>query len=173
MKINKLFIFSLPVLFILGSISHFVYEFTGKLTIIGLFFPVNESIYEHTKLAIVPLLLFYIYGLKNKPNITKWICCFLVSLIITILLIPMLYYFYTGSFGFESVIVDVIIYFISISCGQMLSLHVYNRGTKFFDIKLSGVIIITYFILNIIFTVDPPHLPIFFDQVSNTYGINN
>ena len=109
-KFNRLFIFSLPVLFILGSLSHFIYKWTGEISLFGLFFPVNESIYEHTKLAIVPLLIFYIFGLRNKPNVTKWIFCFLISLFTTILLIPMLYYFYTGAFGVESVIVDIIIY---------------------------------------------------------------
>lgn len=161
-RISKLFIFSLPILYVLGSLSHFIYEWSGNNIIIGLFFPVNESIYEHTKLAIIPLLIFYIYGLKNKPNINKWIFSFLISLLTSILLMSMLYYFYTGAFGFESLIIDIIIYFISITCGQMLSLHVYNKGSKIPNIKISLVLIITYFILNIIFTIDSPHLPFFY-----------
>ena len=160
-RINKIFIFSLPILYIIGGLSHFIYEWTGNNALIGLFFPINESIYEHTKLAIFPLLIFYIYGLKNKPNIKKWTFSLLISLFTTILLMPMLYYFYTCSFGFESLIIDILIYFISITCGQMIALHVYNRGTKIPDIKISLVLIVTYFILNIIFTIDPLQLPRF------------
>lgn len=162
-KVNKLFIFSLPILYVLGGLSHFVYEWSGNNVIIGLFFPINESIYEHTKLAIIPLLLFYTYGLFYKPYISKWIFLFLISLFSTILLIPMLYYFYTGALGFESVIIDILIYFISITCGQLLALHIYNNGTKIPNIKISIVLIVTYFIINIIFTIDPPALPIFLD----------
>lgn len=171
-KINKLFIFSLPILYVLGGISHFVYEWTGNNVIIGLLFPVNESIYEHTKLAIVPLLIFYIFGLRNKPNVSKWIFSFLISLLTTIILIPMLYYFYTGSFGFESLIIDILIYFISITCGQLLALHIYNRTSKYPRIQLTTILLITYFVINVIFTLDPPHLPMFIDPVNNTYGIN-
>ena len=136
---NKLFIFSLPILYVLGGLSHFVYEWTGNNVIIGLLFPVNESIYEHTKLAIVPLLIFYIFGLRNKPNVSKWIFSFLISLLTTIILIPMLYYFYTGSFGFESLIIDILIYFISITCGQLLALHFYNRTSKYPRIQLTTI----------------------------------
>lgn len=172
-KITKLFIFSLPILFVLGGLSHFVYQWSGNISLIGLFFPVNESIYEHTKLAIVPLLIFYIYGLKNTPNINKWIFSFLISLTITILFIPMLYYFYTSAFGIESLIIDVVIYFLSITCGQMLALHVYKKGSKIPNVKLTLVLIVTYFILNIIFTINPPRLPIFLNPVNNAYGLKS
>ena len=169
-KINKLFYFSLPVLFLLGSLSHFVYEiFNFKL--LGVIFPVNESIYEHTKLAIFPLIIFYIYlYFKEKTNINKLLLTFIVSLFTTIILIPMLYYFYTGSFAFESVIIDIIVYFVSITFGQLLALHVYNKSSLNIDYNILIVIIITYFIINTILTFNPPKIPIFYDNFNRLYG---
>ena len=35
---------------IAGSLLHFVYEWTGYSDIMGLFTPVNESVWEHLKL---------------------------------------------------------------------------------------------------------------------------
>ena len=43
---------------VLGILSHFVYDWTGGGFIIGLFFPVNESTWEHMKLMYFPLLAF-------------------------------------------------------------------------------------------------------------------
>lgn len=172
MKIKKQFIFTLPLLFLLGSLSHFVYDWLGKNPIIGLFFPINESIYEHTKLAIIPLLLFYIYyGMKNKPNFQKWLTTFVISLLVTMFLIPVLYYFYTGAFGFESTIIDILIYFVSITCGQLLALHVYLHSKKSIDIKLNLLLLGTLFVVNIMFTVQPPRLPLFFDEMCRCYGM--
>lgn len=171
-EIDKLFYYSLIVLFIIGAIGHFVYELTGKLFLIGLFFPVNESIYEHTKLAILPLILFYLYGyLKYKPNTNKWFMTFLISLFSSIAFMPMLYYFYTGAFGFESILIDVLIFLVSITISQLLALHIYNNMSKVLNVKISLIIFMIYFIINIIFTINPPHLPIFLDKTNVTYGI--
>jgi hypothetical protein len=172
-KINKVFIFSLPILYIIGSLSHFFYEWTNNNFLIGLICPINESIYEHTKLAILPLLLFYlVLFIKNRKDKNKILLGFLISLLTTIILIPMLYYFYTSAFGFESTIIDILIFFVAITLGQLLSLHIYN---KILNVKSNGIvliILITYFILNLIFTINPPKLPIFKDPINNSYGLN-
>ena len=171
-KINKLFLYSLPILFILGSIAHFLYDILGFNNIIGIFFPVNESIYEHTKLVIFPLVVFYIYGYFNvKPDLNKWINTFLIALFTSIIIIPMLYYFYTTAFGFESVIIDILIFFISITLSQLLAFHYYNKGNITLDTKVIIILLLTYLIINIMFTFNPPKLPIFYDKTTDTYGL--
>ena len=172
-KIKELFIYSLPIIYIIGSLSHFIYDWSNKNLLIGLISPVNESIYEHTKLAIIPLVIFYLYlYIKDSKNRYKILNCFLISLFVTILLMPIFYYFYTGAFGFESMIIDIIIYFISITIGQLLSLYFYIRSNRVLNLKSSLIIIGIYFLINIIFTVVPPKLPLFQNPVDSTYGIN-
>ena len=171
-NLNKLFIYSLPILFILGSISHFIYDILGSNSFVGILFPVNESIYEHTKLTVLPLVVFYIYGYyKYKPELNRWLNTFVISLFTTVLLMPFIYYFYTSSFGFESVIIDILIFFISITLGQLLALHYYNRASKQVDTKILIIIMITYLIINTMFTFNPPRLPIFYDKTTSSYGL--
>lgn len=43
---------------ILGSLSHFFYGWSGDFFLVGLFSPVNESVWEHLKLLFFPALLF-------------------------------------------------------------------------------------------------------------------
>ena len=39
---------------ILGTVGHFFYEWSGENKIAGIFFPVNESVWEHMKLTLLP-----------------------------------------------------------------------------------------------------------------------
>ena len=43
---------------ILGTLSHFFYDWTGQGALIGLVSPVNESTWEHMKLVFFPLLFW-------------------------------------------------------------------------------------------------------------------
>ena len=51
---------------ILGTIGHFLYDWSNNNKIIGFFFATDESIWQHLKLDITPVLLWII-----KPN-SKW-----------------------------------------------------------------------------------------------------
>jgi hypothetical protein len=42
-----------------GSALHFVYGWSSQNALVGLFAPVNESIWEHAKLVFLPPLLWY------------------------------------------------------------------------------------------------------------------
>jgi len=37
---------------ILGTLSHFFYDWSGQNIIVGMFCPVNESVWEHLKLKL-------------------------------------------------------------------------------------------------------------------------
>lgn len=51
------------VLFSILSIPlHFSYAWLGKLNMVGMFTPINESIWEHLKLLFWPLLLWWGIG---------------------------------------------------------------------------------------------------------------
>ena len=43
------------------TLLHFVYEWSGSAVIVGLFAPVNESVWEHIKLLFFPGLLFSVW----------------------------------------------------------------------------------------------------------------
>jgi len=56
-KILKFQIFSAIFAIILGTILHFTYEWSGGNAFVGTFSSVNESTWEHLKLAFFPMLL--------------------------------------------------------------------------------------------------------------------
>lgn len=68
-KLNITIIIGILAVWVSGSLFHFVYDWTGRNTFVGLFFPTNESTWEHMKLAFLPMNLYGIYtwyALKDR-----------------------------------------------------------------------------------------------------------
>ncbi|MEG1492560.1 MAG: DUF6512 family protein, partial [Oscillospiraceae bacterium] len=91
----------IPALFVIGALSHFAFDALGKSPIIGAFFPVNESVWEHLKLLLLPLILwwslYYLFrGKKYGIDKNRWFGGALIALLSSLFAIPLLYYFYTG-----------------------------------------------------------------------------
>ena len=103
----------------------------GKNLLLALFFPVNESVWEHIKLGNIPIILwwgFYYFINSRKYNLDKdkWFTAELAALEVSMITTPALYYLYTGAFGAENLIVDILIFFLAILFAQLLGLHFYR-----------------------------------------------
>lgn len=166
---------SLPFLFIIGSFLHFSYALSGNNIIVGLFSAVNESVFEHMKMVILPLLLFWIIydviqhkkqGLDQK----RWFSAMLGAIGISFLTMPILFYFYRDGLGIESVIIDILLYLIVLVIGQWFGLHLY-RYTKGIPVWLSTSLLVVFLALVVMGTLTPPHLPLFQDHNTKQYGI--
>ena len=66
-ELNRTIIIGILAVWVAGTLFHFVYDWTGHNTLIGLFFPTSESTWEHMKLVFLPM---NIYGLVTW-NILK------------------------------------------------------------------------------------------------------
>ena len=165
-KEEKDIIKSILLLFILGTITHYLYEFTNKNCFVGLIAPINESVWEHLKLIVVPGILWwfsYYYINKNKINKNKWFMAALSSISISLILMPMIFYFYTEACGIQWIVIDILILLIVFTIGQLLALHVYrySKGRNYIiPIIVLGLIIFIF----MIFTVYPLKLPIFIEK---------
>lgn len=174
-KAQKWIIWGIPVLFIVGALFHFLYDFTKEFFLIGLIAPVNESVWEHTKLFVFPIIIWWLaFYFKKHDSFTlnkkKWLAGMLTSLVTTMLMVPVAYYFYTNVFGTSLLWVDILISLIAIGAGQLFGLHVYNHS-KGISKGLAFLILFVIIAITIWFTLSPPKLPVFLDSVSKTYGI--
>lgn len=165
------------ILGVFSSISHFAYDLSGGLTLIGLFNPVNESVWEHLKFMFFPNVIWFIvtyFILKGKCYIDpkKWIIAAAVSAFMAPLLVILLFYGYTGAFGCESVIVDIALAFICYFLALSIALHVYTFvAPSQLKIAISIIYIVLMTLTFFIFTFNPPHIPLFLDTTTGTYGI--
>lgn len=172
-KPEKYILLGIPVLFIIGSLFHFLYDFSGELFIVGLFAPVNESVFEHIKMVVLPIFLWWsLYYLfqKDDLNADVWFTSALLSMLTAIITIPVLYYFYTEAFGVESLLIDILILLVAVTAGQLLGLHYYKYGKGVnYLIPLSAMVLII--LLFAFLTVFTPRLPIFQDSIDGSFGI--
>ena len=87
MKKNKLSnyqIFSAIFAIILGTLLHFTYEWFNKNTLIAAFSSINESTWEHLKLAFIPMLITTIIGFFKFKNIPNFLCSKMLGIITTL-----------------------------------------------------------------------------------------
>ena len=168
-------IIGIPIIFLFGSLMHFAYDLSGQSPIVGIFAPVNESIWEHLKLSVYPTFFWYFLSfllIENKINVYNWFTCCVISAITSAIVIVCFYYTYTGALGIHSLFLDIFSLLLGILIAQFLSLHIYNYAniTKL-GFCLSVLISILIFVTFTKFTFSPPKFPIFMDPVTQQYGI--
>ncbi len=167
--INKIFAHTI-ILGIAATLSHFAYNLSGENIIIGLFNPINESVWEHLKLMFFPFLLWWIvvYKINNRVSelpLNTWIVSAAISLVVAPLSVVLLFYSYTGALGIESVFIDMLLAFICYFIALCVSSHFlkYSEPNKWATI-ISVIVIEIIFISFLVFTFNPPELPIFIDN---------
>ena len=170
--IKKIIISSL-IIFILSFLFHSVYDiFPSTLT--SLFFPVNESIWEHNKMVfisyIVYMLILFIYYKKDKKNILFYT---LISFLICVIFLTTTYsYIYLILMNKKhSVLITLIVYLISIVISQMFSLKILDKKYNIKKEKVSLICIGVIFFIFIYFTYVPLNIPLMYDYTKNKYGI--
>lgn len=157
---------------IIGTVLHFLYQWTN-LNVFATISAVNESTWEHMKLVFVPSLLFAFiqrFFAKNDYN-CFWIVK-LVGILLGTLLIPILFYTLSGTFGTLSAIVNIAIFFTAIIIEYLTELFLFNKMNC--NCKLKWVSICALLLILILFIVCsfyPPKIPLFLDPLTSGYGI--
>lgn len=157
----------------LGSLFHFVFEWSGHWEPIAGFFAVNESVWEHLKLPFWPIVIFALIEYNFiKENSNNFLIGKTVAALISIATILLVFYTYTTLFRIELLIVDILSFILGVLIGQVVSYKIMIR-TEFASwyTKISWIIMIGLGVIFVIFTYFPPHLPIFQDSNTGLYGI--
>ncbi len=105
------------IIFVLvtGTLSHFLYNWSGQNPVVGLFTPVNESVWEHMKLLFFPMLLYsLIMILKYRRQYPHIASALFFGIIAGTILIPLFYYAYTSILGTNYLFLDIGIFILSI-----------------------------------------------------------
>lgn len=100
---------------IVGTLAHFVYEWSGENPIAAIFFPVDESVWEHVKLLFFPTLFYCLFLIKKWKKVYPCILSSVpVGIVIGSLAIPAFFYFYTAILGNHLLVLDILIFIISV-----------------------------------------------------------
>lgn len=173
-NIKKWYIVGTVFIILFGTLLHFVYEWSGNNACVGILGTVNESTWEHLKLLFWPAFIFSIleYICIGK-DFNNYITAKAVSFYVGVLLIISLFYTYTGIVGRNYLVMDILIFIISVIISQCIGYKIMTAQSDV-NIKvniISMILIILLALAFAVFTFDPPQIPLFKDPISGNYGI--
>ena len=159
------------VISLIGTIAHFLYEWSHHNHIIGLFAAVNESTWEHIKIAVTPTLLWSlydgaIYGLNPNYFLAK-----LASLIVIIFFIPIVFYSYQHLTHKPVLVVDILTFYTAILLSQLTFYAVINLPPVWPILQyLATLGTFVFFGAYMTLTLEPLKNLIFKDPITGKYG---
>lgn len=172
MSLKKSRIVATFFIFCLCFLFHFLYEWFPN-TLFSIFFPVNESIFEHMKLLFSSIIFYGMidyFILKNiKHNnflFTLWFTAFISIVIYLIIYLPIF-----NHYG-ENMIVSISLLFIVIAITQIISYYLLRFKNLNLDIVAIILIAVSYIIISYL-TYNPVKNYIFLDTKNEKYGIND
>ena len=172
-RIRNYQFFSIAFTFILGTLLHFTYKWTGNNQFVAWFSAINESVWEHLKLLFFPMLISTIIGhFCFGENVPNFLCSKTFGIIVSLVLMVTFFYTYTGIIGNNFAAVDIASFFIIAIIGEFISyLLIVNNFNC--NNKMSALVLLILLICFIVFTYFTPDLGIFKDPITGKYGITS
>lgn len=157
---------------ILGVMLHFLYEWTDKSIVVAPFSAVNESIWEHMKLLFFPMFLFALIEYKFiGQDFENFWCAKLIGILMGLLIIPVIYYVYTGVLGVNADWFNIVIFFIATASAYYLE-YLLLKNNLFFKSSLTAFVLLCFLAgLFVVMTFVQPQIPLFRDMITGKYGI--
>jgi hypothetical protein len=161
------------IISLMGSLLHFIFAFSGEWPPVALIAAVNESVWEHLKLAFWPAL---IYALIEWPFFRRRTKNFWTAKSIGIFTMPVIitsfFYTYTFFIGHHILWLDISLFVFAVFTGQILSYRLLLCPSISSRMKSLAMILLALMIAAFsLFTFLPPHFPLFCDPLTGQYGI--
>lgn len=166
-------IIGIVVILFLGSVLHFAFELSGDWRPLAAIAAVNESVWEHLKLAFWPGLawaaLEYAAIRQRMPNF--WVAKATGLLIMPAVIIAG-FYGYTAILGEHSLPIDILLFVLAVSLGQLASLRL-ATGRRLPSFLTAGALIVLLALIASfsLLSYFPPHLHPWRDSASGGFGI--
>lgn len=174
MKLKTLKYITFIITFALTFLCHFMYEWFPNL-LTSIFFPVNESIWEHMKMLYTAILLGclieYIIIKKNNIKANNILLTIFIKAMSSIPIFLMLYLPLYNIFK-ENMILNIGVMIITLVIVEILSYYILSKDKITFENAISLLLIIISYIIFSVLTYYPPKTELFYDKQDNKYGIS-
>ena len=155
----------------IGTLAHFLYDITGEHRAIGLFTAVNESTWEHIKIAITPSLLWALYDGYYYGENPNYFCAKLISLIVLAIFIPAVFYTYKKISKKPILAVDIITFYVAIILSQLTFYTIIGLAPMWHIFTyLSCIGLFIFFGCYMTLTLAPLKTFLFKDPITGKYG---
>ncbi len=172
-SINKVKIIGMLSFIMLGLVFHDLYEITGN-TYLGIISPVNESKWEHWKMAFFPVLIVSFFEYRFiKAYVSNYIFPLAVGILVFMMVTFGSIELYDIFMGYTPLFIHVITFLLGGIACQMVRYSIMLRTKPSKGFFITGcVILLIFFVLFAVFTFVPPKNEYFRDPLTDTYGIH-
>ena len=161
----------IAVITTVGILAHYLYDISKEQHILGLFAAVNESTWEHIKIALTPSFLWCIYDGYFYGENPNYFCAKLLSLLIIALFIPIIFYSYKKFTHHPVLPADILTFIVAIILSQLIFYAVLELNPmSHLGTYLSCLGLFIFFGAYMTLTLDPLRFPIFKDPITGKYG---
>ena len=171
---KKIKIIGVFLIFIFSFVSHFMYELFPN-TLFSVLFPVNESIWEHMKLIVTPVLIFslieYIVYKRKNISYNNFILSYAISMILGIIIYLMIYLPIDYIFG-HSMIFAISLLFVIFIIVEIISYYIMNYREIRYSNTIGIILIIFMYVVFGYLTYNPIENDLFYDTQKKIYGID-
>lgn len=169
-SILKLEIINTIFILILGTLLHFTFKLSNSNFLVGTFSSVNESTWEHLKLLFYPIAITALIGHFYIKIDSNYLCIKTRAIIIALLFTVVFFYTYTGVLGTNFTFLDIGSFFMAVILCQYYTYKKIKTNSSCDNFSAS-IILLVLFLCFIIFTFTPPHIALFKDPLTGTFGI--
>lgn len=160
---------------VVGSLLHFAYDWSGHNRIVAVFAAVNESYWEHIKIAFWPVFAWFLalfaFGGWRLPSFVPAATIGLYAVPVTMIAIV---------FGYKSLLrrnilwIDILSFFVTVAVSVMVfALVVTELHASGWTIALSVLFLIALAVAFTRFTLSAPAEPdLFIDPLNARYGLD-
>ena len=150
---------------VVGTLWHYVYDLSGGSWLVGLVAPVNESVWEHTKLVSVPILGWAVWSARRpgrgrmvgpSPAPLAAVAAALAGSVVMVLG----FYAYVGVLGAHQLPVDIALFLVSVWVA-VRTLDLVEQVGPAVPTGLGIVLIAGLLAAGALLTIAPPDLPVF------------
>lgn len=159
---------------LIGSLLHFLFDWTRHKRFAAILGAVNESYWEHIKIAFWPVFLLQVVlfaiGGYQYPSFIPAATIALYSLPISMVGIVYLYKMLTKR---NILWIDITVFFVIIALAQVLfTLVLRDLNASMPTVVISAVFLVGIVVSFLVFTVRPPKEPdLFIDPINQHYGL--
>ncbi|MBE5817526.1 MAG: hypothetical protein E7312_00550 [Clostridiales bacterium] len=157
---------------LLGTVLHFLYEWSNEAVWVAPFSGVNESTWEHMKLLFWATFAFAVIQSFFFKDTKGFWCVKLRGIALGLILIPVIFYTYNGVVAKSPDWINIAIFYIAAGVAYAFEARLFYSDAM--ECRSSGAAFVTLCIIGItfgVFTFITPEIGIFRDPMTGGYGI--
>lgn len=171
-NLKKVFYYSFFMSVCVGFFMHIFYELSNYSRVVGLFTPINESLWEQLKRLFFPYLIFsIILYFFTKRNTKTILFGNFIALLVGICLFINISYTIHGAFGINHTLINMGIQIICTGATYFLCMYFFSHHTFSIRNTYGFLLFVLLFLVFTVFTFLPPRVPLFQDSHTKSFGL--